>query len=1788
MDATNKYAWSSSVGWINFNPTNGGVDVTDTQMIGQAWSDDYGWINLQPTTSWVTNTIVDDATLGCIGDLSGQAWNSNLGWLDFENTYIDTNGYFQGTASGALFGSVTFQGTNHSVRTTWIPSCNSAPTAIALSPNTIDENIVAGSTVGTLSSTDADAGDTHTYSLVAGAGATDNAKFTLSGSTLVLNESPDFETQSSYSIRVQTDDGNGGVYEDILMINVNDLDDESPVVILVWNTALTHEVHTSYTELWATWTDNVDGSGSILTASSGSIDTSILGSYNLEYTYTDVAGNPGNIAYRTVNVVDTTAPVITLLGTNPTQIYLNDTYTDAGASCSDNYDSNCTVTSSGSVDTSVVGTYILTYDVIDSNGNVATQVTRTVNVVTWGTPIITLQGTNPVNIPVGTTYTDAGATANDLEDGDITANIVSSGSVDTSVVGTYIITYDVIDSNGNVATQVTRTVNVVNAVPTDIALSLNTIDENIVAGSTVGTLSSTDADAGDTHTYSLVAGTGAADNAKFTLSGSALVLNESPDFETQSSYSIRVQTDDGNGGVYEEVVTISVNDLGPDTDGDGIEDNLDTDDDNDGLSDADETTLGTDPLVADSDGDGIPDGIEVWSDVNTPTDTDGDGVIDALESNTTDTDGDGVVDQRDVMNTDTSSDSDGDGYTDADETAAGSDPLDVNSVPADNDGDGISDATDTDDDNDEVLDVNDVDPFDPTSDSDGDGYNDSLETQEGTNPLDVNEFPADNDGDLIPDTIDTDDDNDGVLDTQDVDPFDPESDTDGDGYSDQIETSLGTNPLDVNEHPLDTDGDFIPDATDPDDDNDGVLDVNDVDSLEPASDSDGDGYNDSLETQEGTNPLDVNEFPADNDGDGIPDSIDTDDDNDGVLDVNDVDPFDPLSDSDSDGYSDIVETELSTNPLDDNEFPADNDGDFIPDAHDIDDDNDGLSDTDESTLGTDPLVADTDGDGVDDGAEVWADVNTPTDTDGDGIIDALESSVTDTDSDGVVDQYDVNNTDPQSDSDGDGVGDSVETQSGTDPLDPLDIPTDTDNDGTPDVLDTDDDNDGLSDTDESTLGTDPLVADTDGDGQNDNVEVWADTSTPTDTDGDGIIDALESNTIDTDSDGVVDQLDADNTDPNNDNDGDGISNINEKNAGTDPLNPNSTPDDYDGDGIPNDIDGDDDNDGVADIDEIALGLDPFNADTDGDGENDLLELFVDQSFWDSLVSDEFSLISEDVNMITWELGYLDTDGDGIYDALESEVLDSDSDGVVDEYDVDNTDPQSDSDGDGISDQDETAVGSDPLDANSVPDDDADNDGVPNAIELQLGTDPYKNDTDADGVNDDNNDLDNISPMIELQAQNNGDGNGDGILDAVQNDVASIPNVINTQTNTLDISDTNMSCGQVTKFANLTESALNVQDSLYDYELWLWNFELKCGTPWRSADIHIVLDKEYDTSSWVYRKYDELTEQYTDMSSIVSYSTKNVGTHTVTVISYTLSDGGLYDQDGVANGVIVDPSGPSVARNSVSSGGAGWDLVLDQCNGSDTSGSIFDGICGEIEEIEFLAAPEEPQGEVLAPQEDIQTPSETKKNYSVKDYLTSCPMIQDILTARETQNGETYFIDAIHAQYLKDIIALEKTGILNGVREGNLEFDRNITRAEFLKILLLSHCYEYDRDDIVDAIQFTDIDADSWQAQVVGRSIQLGIVHGNTTESGTEIFEPNSFISKAEAIKMMMNIAFVSVDTEDSSGYTDIEVDWHEKYIRQAVMLGLFHPEEDNYLFMPSDGFRREELIHLLVEQLELY
>ncbi|MGK7942059.1 MAG: hypothetical protein AB4062_18270 [Crocosphaera sp.] len=103
---------------------------------------------------------------------------------------------------------------------------NNSPTDLVLNNTNIDKNQPINTTVGTFTTSDPDIGETFTYNLVTGEGDTHNNLFTIIGNSLKTNTIFNYESQNSYSIRVQTTDSDHNIYSEAFTINVNDLIDE--------------------------------------------------------------------------------------------------------------------------------------------------------------------------------------------------------------------------------------------------------------------------------------------------------------------------------------------------------------------------------------------------------------------------------------------------------------------------------------------------------------------------------------------------------------------------------------------------------------------------------------------------------------------------------------------------------------------------------------------------------------------------------------------------------------------------------------------------------------------------------------------------------------------------------------------------------------------------------------------------------------------------------------------------------------------------------------------------------------------------------------------------------------------------------------------------------------------------------------------------------------------------------------------------------------------------------------------------------------------------------------------------------------------------------------------------------------------------------------------------------------------------------------------------------------------------------------------------------------------------
>jgi len=242
----------------------------------------------------------------------------------------------------------------------------------------------------------------------------------------------------------------------------------APVITLLGNATETIQVGSTYTDAGATATDNEDGDITVSIVTTGlPVDTNTLGNHTITYNVSDSSGKPSTQVTRTVTVVGTTPPSIALLGNTSIAHPVGTAYTDPGATATDNIDGditgNITVGGLGFNTSTPGGPFTITYNVSDAAGNAAPQVTRLVSVVDNTPPVISIIGSTTVDVFVGATYTDAGATASDNIDGDITGQIITTGlGFSTSVAGgPFTISYNVTDSAGNPAPTITRTVNVV-------------------------------------------------------------------------------------------------------------------------------------------------------------------------------------------------------------------------------------------------------------------------------------------------------------------------------------------------------------------------------------------------------------------------------------------------------------------------------------------------------------------------------------------------------------------------------------------------------------------------------------------------------------------------------------------------------------------------------------------------------------------------------------------------------------------------------------------------------------------------------------------------------------------------------------------------------------------------------------------------------------------------------------------------------------------------------------------------------------------------------------------------------------------------------------------------------------------------------------------------------------------------------------------------------------------------------------------------------------------------------
>jgi hypothetical protein len=279
------------------------------------------------------------------------------------------------------------------------------------------------------------------------AGAT--ASVSCSGSIPVTTSGTvDVNTPGTYTITYSATSGGNTVTADR---TVTVVDTTAPTLALNGANPMTVECHTGFVDPGVTASDSCAGGAGVTVTTSGTVDANTVGTYTVTYNGVDPSGNEAAPVTRTVNVVDTTPPVITMVGGNMT-VECHTSFTDPGASANDGCEGPVPVSTSGSVDVNTPGTYTLTYSATDAHGNTGTA-TRTVTVVDTTPPVISCPADIVVYLPLNSPATSMAVsypapTATDSCSS--TVNVTTSqASGSVFPVGTTTVTATATDPSGN-------------------------------------------------------------------------------------------------------------------------------------------------------------------------------------------------------------------------------------------------------------------------------------------------------------------------------------------------------------------------------------------------------------------------------------------------------------------------------------------------------------------------------------------------------------------------------------------------------------------------------------------------------------------------------------------------------------------------------------------------------------------------------------------------------------------------------------------------------------------------------------------------------------------------------------------------------------------------------------------------------------------------------------------------------------------------------------------------------------------------------------------------------------------------------------------------------------------------------------------------------------------------------------------------------------------------------------------------------------------------------------------
>lgn len=269
-----------------------------------------------------------------------------------------------------------------------------------------------------------------------------------------------------------------GDLSNVQVVNSTETDFDKPVISLVGTSTVNVEKGGTYVEAGFTATDPTEGNLTSLVTAVGMVNTSVAGTYFITYDVKDSTGNAADSVIRTIKVFDseglavafepngntkylskhsTNVIVTDNVAVNPSSLkyqWTKSTTAPTEASFSTTFTNNSSI----STPNNASGGYYLWILAKDLVGNTSILRSNVFNVDSSG-PLITITGSNPVFLQ-GSSYIDAGATAQDDVDGNLTSSIETTSNVNASLTGDYTVTYKVTDSQGNTSTA-QRTVKII-------------------------------------------------------------------------------------------------------------------------------------------------------------------------------------------------------------------------------------------------------------------------------------------------------------------------------------------------------------------------------------------------------------------------------------------------------------------------------------------------------------------------------------------------------------------------------------------------------------------------------------------------------------------------------------------------------------------------------------------------------------------------------------------------------------------------------------------------------------------------------------------------------------------------------------------------------------------------------------------------------------------------------------------------------------------------------------------------------------------------------------------------------------------------------------------------------------------------------------------------------------------------------------------------------------------------------------------------------------------------------